>query len=66
MGTFSIWHWLAVLAIALVIFGTKRLRNLGGDLGASISSFKNAMKEENNKEEVVGVRATEKSTDATT
>ena len=45
MGTFSIWHWLIVLAVVLLIFGTKKLRNLGGDLGASIKNFKGAMKE---------------------
>ena len=45
MGTWSIWHWLVVLAIVVVIFGTKKLRNLGGDLGAAIKNFKGAMKE---------------------
>lgn len=49
MGTFSIWHWLIVLAIVLVIFGTKKLRNLGGDLGAAIRNFKDAMKTEEEK-----------------
>ncbi|MCR4347083.1 MAG: Sec-independent protein translocase subunit TatA [Sulfuricaulis sp.] len=45
MGTFSIWHWLVVLVIVLLIFGTKKLRNLGGDLGGAIKSFKQSMKE---------------------
>lgn len=45
MGTFSIWHWLIVLAIVLLIFGTKKLRNLGGDLGSAIKNFRGAMKE---------------------
>ncbi|AXQ27255.1 Sec-independent protein translocase subunit TatA [Solimonas sp. K1W22B-7] len=45
MGSFSIWHWLIVLAIVLVIFGTKKLRNAGGDLGGAIKNFKSAMKE---------------------
>ncbi|BAV34466.1 preprotein translocase subunit TatA [Sulfuricaulis limicola] len=45
MGTFSIWHWIVVLIIVLLIFGTKKLRNLGGDLGGAIKSFKQAMKE---------------------
>jgi len=49
MGTFSIWHWLVVLAIVLVIFGTKKLRNLGGDLGGAIKNFKDAMKTEEEK-----------------
>lgn len=46
MGTFSIWHWLIVLAIVLVIFGTKKLRNVGSDLGGAIKNFKEAMKGE--------------------
>lgn len=51
MGTFSIWHWLVVLAIVLVIFGTKKLRNLGGDLGSAIRNFKDSMKSEEEKKE---------------
>jgi len=46
MGSFSIWHWLIVLVIVLVIFGTKKLRNIGGDLGGAVKSFKEAVKEE--------------------
>ncbi len=45
MGTFSIWHWLVVLAIVILVFGTKKLRNLGGDLGSAIKNFKGAMSE---------------------
>ena len=45
MGSLSIWHWLIVLAIVLLIFGTKKLRNLGGDLGSAIKNFKGAMRE---------------------
>lgn len=45
MGAFSIWHWLIVLLIVLLIFGTKKLRSGGGDLGAAIRNFRNAMKE---------------------
>ncbi|MEK7206394.1 MAG: Sec-independent protein translocase subunit TatA [Pseudomonadota bacterium] len=45
MGTFSIWHWLVVLAIVLLIFGTKKLRNIGSDLGGAIKNFKQSMKE---------------------
>ncbi|WP_028081085.1 Sec-independent protein translocase subunit TatA [Solimonas soli] len=45
MGSLSIWHWLIVLAIVVVIFGTKKLRNAGGDLGAAVKNFKQAMKE---------------------
>lgn len=46
MGAFSIWHWLVVLAVIVLIFGTKKLRNMGGDLGAAIRGFKQGMKEE--------------------
>ena len=46
MGTFSIWHWLVVLIIVLLIFGTKKLRNIGSDLGGAIKSFKQSMKED--------------------
>lgn len=46
MGSFSIWHWLIVLAIVLVVFGTKKLRNMGSDLGGAVKNFKDAVKEE--------------------
>ncbi len=45
MGTFSIWHWIIVLVIVVLVFGTKKLRNLGGDLGNAIKGFKDGMKE---------------------
>ncbi|AXQ31090.1 Sec-independent protein translocase subunit TatA [Solimonas sp. K1W22B-7] len=45
MGSFSIWHWLIVLAIVVVVFGTKKLRGAGGDLGGAIKSFKEALRE---------------------
>lgn len=51
MGTFSIWHWLIILAIVLLLFGTKRLKNLGTDLGSAIKGFKSAVKEESEKDE---------------
>jgi sec-independent protein translocase protein TatA len=46
MGSFSIWHWLIVLVIVLLIFGTKKLRNIGEDLGGAVKGFKQGMKEE--------------------
>ncbi len=49
MGSFSIWHWLIVLAVVLLIFGTKKLRNIGSDLGGAVKGFKDSMKEEQNK-----------------
>lgn len=45
MGSFSIWHWLIVLAIVVLVFGTKKLRNMGGDLGGAIKNFKSSMKD---------------------
>jgi sec-independent protein translocase protein TatA len=45
----SIWQLLIVLVIVLLLFGAKRLRNVGGDLGSAIKGFKSAMKEEENK-----------------
>ncbi|MEN8761569.1 MAG: Sec-independent protein translocase subunit TatA [Thiogranum sp.] len=42
----SIWQLLIILAIVLVLFGAKRLKNLGGDLGGAIKGFRQAMKEE--------------------
>ncbi|HEX5515332.1 MAG TPA: Sec-independent protein translocase subunit TatA [Gammaproteobacteria bacterium] len=42
-GIGSIWHWLVVLAVVMLVFGTKKLRNLGGDLGSAIRGFKDAM-----------------------
>lgn len=49
MGTFSIWHWLIVLVIVLLVFGTKKLRNIGGDLGGAVKNFKESMAEEKGK-----------------
>ena len=45
MGTWSIWHWLVVLLIVLLVFGTKKLRNIGTDLGGAVRGFKDGMKE---------------------
>ena len=45
MGTFSIWHWLIVLLIVLMVFGTKKLKNLGSDLGGAVKGFKDGMKD---------------------
>ena len=47
MGSFSVWHWLIVLVIVLLIFGTKKLRNVGQDLGGAVKGFKDGMKDAN-------------------
>jgi sec-independent protein translocase protein TatA len=46
MGAFSLWHWLIVLLIVVLVFGTKKLRNMGGDVGGAVKEFKKAMKDE--------------------
>lgn len=45
MGTMSIWHWLIVLVIVMLLFGTKKIKNIGTDLGAAIKGFKEGVKE---------------------
>ncbi len=45
MGSFSIWHWLIVLLIVVMVFGTKKLKNMGGDLGGAVKGFKDGMKD---------------------
>lgn len=73
MGSFSIWHWLVVLVIVVLIFGTSKLKNMGKDLGGAVKGFKEGMKEaeaevkketpqvaEKKADDVVEVKATEK------
>ena len=45
MGSFSIWHWLIVLLIVVMVFGTKKLKNVGSDLGSAVKGFKDGMKD---------------------
>jgi sec-independent protein translocase protein TatA len=45
MGSFSIWHWLIVLLIVVMVFGTKKLKNIGGDLGGAVKGFKDGMRD---------------------
>lgn len=71
MGSFSIWHWLIVLLIVVLVFGTSKLKNLGRDLGGGIKGFKEGLKEgqeeetkkvtDDSKANRVDVTATEKS-----
>lgn len=49
MGSFSIWHWLIVLVIVLLVFGTKKLKNIGSDLGGAVKGFKDGMKDDTTK-----------------
>jgi len=45
MGSLSIWHWLIVLLIVVMVFGTKKLKNIGSDLGGAVKGFKDGMKD---------------------
>ncbi len=54
MGSFSIWHWLIVLVIVMLIFGTKKLRNVGQDLGGAVKGFKDGMKDANAPDQPAG------------
>lgn len=47
MGSFSITHWLILLVVVVVVFGTSKLRNAGKDLGGAVKGFKEAVKDEN-------------------
>jgi sec-independent protein translocase protein TatA len=52
MGSFSIWHWLIVLVIVVLVFGTKKLRNIGSDVGGAVKNFKEALNEEKKKSQL--------------
>jgi sec-independent protein translocase protein TatA len=45
MGSISIWHWLIVLLIVVLVFGTKKLKNIGQDLGGAVKGFKDGMRD---------------------
>lgn len=70
MGGFSIWHWLIVLLVVVLVFGTKKLRNAGSDLGGAIRSFRKGLQDEDEAPQKLGEDApshaetTEKSTAA--
>lgn len=49
MGSLSVWHWLIVLAIVVLVFGTGKLKNMGKDLGGAIKGFKEGMREAEDK-----------------
>ena len=69
MGAFTIWHWLIVLLVVVLVFGTKKLRNIGEDLGSAVKGFKEGIKEEEKDadkpaERVIEGEATRKDGDA--
>ncbi len=51
MGSLSIWHWLIVLVVVVLVFGTKKLKNVGSDLGGAVKGFKDGMKDGSTSEE---------------
>ncbi len=69
MGAMSIWHWLIVLVIIMLVFGTKKLRNIGSDLGGAVRGFKDGVKDgaegaaaesASNQQQTIDVEAKEK------
>lgn len=61
MGSLSIWHWLIVLAIVVLVFGTGKLKNMGKDLGGAIKGFKEGMAEGDDKKKDAAAAAPAKS-----
>jgi len=57
MGTFSIWHWLIVLLVVVLIFGTKKLANIGSDLGKAVRGFKEGVKTDDEPKATVKLEA---------
>lgn len=66
MGSFSLWHWLIVLAIVVLVFGTKKLKNIGADLGGAVKGFKDGIKDGGAAAEQPAAAVTEKVADKTT
>ena len=64
MGSFSIWHWLIVLVIVMLVFGTKKIGNMGSDLGKAVKGFKDGVMGEEEKaaadKQTIDVAAKEK------
>jgi len=66
MGSFSIWHWLIVLLIVVLVFGTKKLKNIGTDLGGAVKGFKEGMQHGSNSESSTTTPPQQVSADKTT
>ena len=71
MGSFSIWHWLIVLLVVVLIFGTKKLKNIGADLGGAVKGFKDGVRGANEAADTAAapaqqVTATQRANDANT
>ena len=59
MGSFSIWHWLIVLLVVVLIFGTKKLANIGSDMGKAVKGFKEGMKTDEDGNAQASIESTE-------
>ena len=62
MGTFSIWHWVIVLVIVMLVFGTKKLGNIGGDLGKAVKGLKDGIKGAEDDKDAAPSQVTDKAT----
>ena len=62
MGSFSIWHWLVVLVIVALVFGTKKLRNIGEDLGGAVKGFKKGISEAQSEDDLPPKQVTDENT----
>ena len=62
MGSFSIWHWVIVLVIVMLVFGTKKLGNIGSDLGKAVKGFKDGVKGEEDKPAAPAAQVADKAT----
>ena len=66
MGGLSIWHWLIVLVVVVLIFGTKKLRNIGQDLGGAVKGFKDGMKSDEKDKPAPGITSSSTTASGTT
>ncbi len=65
MGSFSIWHWLIVLLVVVLVFGTKKLKNIGSDLGGAVKGFKEGLKDgEKSSNEISSIEGEEEKFDS--
>ncbi len=62
MGSFSIWHWVIVLVIVMLVFGTKKLGNIGSDLGKAVKGFKDGVKGSEEEKSAAASQVADKST----
>ncbi|NHZ89779.1 Sec-independent protein translocase subunit TatA [Massilia sp. CCM 8733] len=62
MGGLSVWHWLIVLLVVVLVFGTKKLGNMGGDIGKAVKGFKDGVRGDEDSKPVVPSQVTDKTT----